>query len=336
MMLSEKIVNLRKQKGWSQEQMAEQLEVSRQAVSKWESGASVPDLDKIIKLSDLFGVTTDYLLREEENKELRETESIREEERKKDESKEHRVVQLSDAEDYMELVKSTSSKIALGVSMCILSPVCLILLCGLSEYGNGRLTEDAAGALGVVILLVMCAAGAAVLISNGMRLSEYEYLEKEIFVAGPGVKKMAERGKKNFELQFRKSVVTGVTLCILSVIPIIAAAGFDAAEWVYVICTGILPMFIASGVYQFVSAGNIQGGYLKLLQEGDYSKEQKEVNKRTEFFPGIYWCFVTAVYLGLSFCYDSWSRSWIIWPVAGVFFAAVMGIISTVAKPKKE
>ena len=65
MILAEKIALLRKQCGWSQEGLAEQLGVSRQSVSKWELGSSIPDLDKIIRMSELFGVTTDYLLKEQ-------------------------------------------------------------------------------------------------------------------------------------------------------------------------------------------------------------------------------------------------------------------------------
>jgi len=67
-MLGEKIMNLRKQKHWSQEELANRLEISRQAVSKWESGQSVPDLERIIQLSELFDVTTDYLLRQQPEK----------------------------------------------------------------------------------------------------------------------------------------------------------------------------------------------------------------------------------------------------------------------------
>ena len=64
MILADKIIDLRKKNGWSQEELAAQLGVSRQAVSKWESTSSIPDLDKIIKLSEIFGVSTDYLLRD--------------------------------------------------------------------------------------------------------------------------------------------------------------------------------------------------------------------------------------------------------------------------------
>ena len=63
MKLSERIQHLRKSRGMSQEELAEKIGVSRQAVSKWESEQSMPDLEKVILLSGFFGVTTDYLLK---------------------------------------------------------------------------------------------------------------------------------------------------------------------------------------------------------------------------------------------------------------------------------
>ena len=62
MILADKIVALRKKSGWSQEELAQQLNVTRQSVSKWEGAQSVPDIDKILQMSRLFGVSTDYLL----------------------------------------------------------------------------------------------------------------------------------------------------------------------------------------------------------------------------------------------------------------------------------
>ena len=66
MTLAEKILSLRTQRGMSQDDLAEKLEVSRQSVSKWETAQSTPDLDKIIKLADLFGVSVDQLVRDGE------------------------------------------------------------------------------------------------------------------------------------------------------------------------------------------------------------------------------------------------------------------------------
>lgn len=64
-LLSEKLYMLRKNSGLSQEQLAEQLNVSRQAISKWEQGTAVPESEKLITISNYFGVTVDYLLKED-------------------------------------------------------------------------------------------------------------------------------------------------------------------------------------------------------------------------------------------------------------------------------
>lgn len=65
MILADKIVNLRKRAGWSQEELAEKMGVSRQSISKWEGAQSVPDMNRILKLSEVFCVSTDYLLRDD-------------------------------------------------------------------------------------------------------------------------------------------------------------------------------------------------------------------------------------------------------------------------------
>jgi len=65
MKFEEKLIMLRKSKGMSQEELAEKLQISRQAISRWESGTTLPDVPNLIQLSNLFGVTTDYLVKEE-------------------------------------------------------------------------------------------------------------------------------------------------------------------------------------------------------------------------------------------------------------------------------
>lgn len=65
MTFSEKIINLRKAHGWSQEDFAEKLNVSRQAISRWENDSALPDALNILQISKLFGVTTDYLLNDD-------------------------------------------------------------------------------------------------------------------------------------------------------------------------------------------------------------------------------------------------------------------------------
>mgnify|MGYP002518063899 CR=1 FL=1 len=63
--IAEKIIKLRKANGWSQEDLAEKLYVSRQAISRWENGTALPDAENVLQISKLFDVTTDYLLNDD-------------------------------------------------------------------------------------------------------------------------------------------------------------------------------------------------------------------------------------------------------------------------------
>lgn len=334
-MLSEKIMILRKQKGWSQEQLAEQLGVSRQAVSKWESGASVPDLDKILNLSNLFGVCTDYLLKDEieENPAPVAVEVIRE--NTYEEIPKGCKVSRSEAEEYLGIVKQVSKRIAVGVSLCIFSPISLIVLGGASELTDSGISENMAGGLGMVILFLMVAVGVAILILNGMKLSKYEFLEKELLDVDADVIETVKIEREAQEPAFRTGIAIGVMLCIGGLIPLFGAIALSAADFVMVCCVGLLLACIGIGVFIMICVGSVHEACQKLLQEGDYTPELKSLHKKTSFFPGIYWCTVTAIYLGWSFMTNDWSRTWIIWPVAGVLYAAVNGIIWSVVKNRE-
>ena len=141
MILADKIIQLRKKAGWSQEELAEQLQVSRQSVSKWEGAQSIPDLDRILQMSRIFGVTTDYLLKDE----IEEQESV-----VATEKTVLRRVTLEEASKYLSLRKKAAPQIAFATFLCIISPVCLLILGALSEE-SARFSENAAGGIGVTV-----------------------------------------------------------------------------------------------------------------------------------------------------------------------------------------
>ena len=180
MIIADKIMMLRKKNGWSQEELAEKLDVSRQSVSKWESGLSVPDLNKIIAMSTLFGVSTDYLLKDE-------LEEISGSETGERDDAQLRSVSAEEANRYLDLSAKLARRIALGVALCILSPVLLILLSGLADAGVCGVTEPIAIAVGLIALLSLVGGALALFIPSGIQLSEYEYLEKESFSLAYGV-----------------------------------------------------------------------------------------------------------------------------------------------------
>ena len=343
MILAEKISILRKKNGWSQEDLAMKLGVSRQSVSKWESTASMPDLDKIVKLSELFGVSTDYLLKEEIET-VPETLIVYDEvdEKSKDEASDNphnhsfssdaygfeqvRNVTLEEANTFMDIMEHSAKKIAAGVVLCIASVALLILVCGMTEEGVINITEDMAAGAGLSILFLLIACAVAIFIRQGMQLDKYEYMEKELLELDYGIAGFVENKRREFEPVYKNCITVGVTLCICSIIPLMIAAAFSAAEIVYIYCLFILMLLVALGVFLFIWSGMIYGSYQKLLEEGDYTREKKLENKRNSNLSRVYWCIIIAIYLGFSFMTMKWHISWIIWPCAGVLYAAVCGI----------
>lgn len=331
MILAEKIVQLRKQNGWSQEDLAARLNVSRQSVSKWESMASIPDLDKIVKLSQIFGVSTDYLLKDEIEEE---TSIATDDLLVKEEEETARPVSMEEASAYMDLVEKSSLWIAVGVALCVLSPVILIVLAGMQENQLLAMSEDAAAGIGIVVLLAMVAVAVAFFISNGMKMSKYEYMEKENLSLEYGIAGIVEKKKELFAPIFQRGIIAGVSLCILCVVPLMFALIVGAKEITYIYCVAFLIAMIAAAVFLFVKNGMIQSSYEKLLEEGDYTREKKVFNRKNATAITIYWCLTTALYLGISFVTMRWDRTWIVWPVAGVLFGAIEAALAVKQKNK--
>lgn len=310
MILADKIIEERKKNGWSQEELANKLGVSRQAVSKWESSGSIPDLQRILQMSELFGVTTDYLLKdeieEEPLNEYVETKTIK--------------VSMEEANQYLDMKSRGSRIVANATSLCILSPVPLIVL--------GTMTEDhTLVGFSLVFLLILVTIAVYLFVNYGLHESHMQHLEKESFETEYGVSGMVRERRKQYEPTFIRNIAIGVVLCILSVIPTIMAGVMEVEDYMSGISVGLLLIIVSIGVYILIRAGMIKSSYDTLLQEGEYTIEEKYLKKKTDAFSGAYWCLMVAIYLGWSFWTNNWKFTWIIWPVAGVLYAAVLGMV---------
>ena len=151
MALSEKLYTLRRKSGLSQEQLAEQLNVSRQAISKWEAGQSIPESDKLLSISNYFHVSLDYLMKEETQDTISEKEQI------------NTSLQTGDRTRWL-----------LGIVICIGGIVCLILWGLLSLFNpaaSNQLSESSMISIdGNGIFLILCIVaivdGALLLLKN--------------------------------------------------------------------------------------------------------------------------------------------------------------------------
>ncbi|MDX9917965.1 MAG: helix-turn-helix transcriptional regulator [Gudongella sp.] len=318
MILADKILYHRKKLGLSQEELAEQLNVSRQSISKWEGAQSIPDMDKIIKLSDIFSVSIDYLLKDE----IQEAEYID----GKDIASLRRV-SLEEANTFIEANKKHAKNIAIGVFLCIASPVLLILLNNFYENGFGPLNGDVASALGLVILITMVAAAIPIFIKSNNSMEPYAFLKEDSFEIEYGVESAVRKEKEIHRNDHIKNLSLGIVIIIVSIIPAIISEALKNFPIIYSIAPALLISMVAIGVHLVVKTSIYNSSFSIILQEGNYTPSKKKSNVIYGRIAGIYWLSTVTLYLAISFIFNKWDSSWVIWPIAGVLF----GVISIIA-----
>lgn len=324
MIFADKLIELRKKSGWSQEELAEQMNVTRQSVSKWEGAQSVPDLEKIIQLSKLFGVSTDYLLKDEIEANENESASLKTEEKLN-----VRRVSMEEANKFLAAKTQTAKTIACGTFLCIISPICLMILSVMSEKTIYNISENVAAGIGMITLLIFIANAVTLFILSSSKTSAFEFLENEIFETSYGVTGMVKERKEDYRESYTKNIAIGVCFCVLSLVPLFAAIIISEDDLFMVSMVAVMLALIGIGVNFIVKTCIIWESFDKLLQEGEYSKRKKKEKIASSKVNTIYWSVVTAGYLAYSFISYKWHFSWIIWPVAAVLYPAVTSIFAS-------
>lgn len=328
MILADKIIENRKKCGWSQEELADKLGVSRQSVSKWESAQAVPDMKKIVQMSKVFGVSTDYLLRDDiettSESDITPIDSGLEES--------VRPVSLEEANAFLEHNEKSAVAVSTGVMMCILSPVLLLLLGGLADAGKIAISEEVASMAGVSALLIIVASAVAIFIIMGLKGQRFDYLEKQNIDTDYGVSGMVKERRDNYAGAHARLLVPGIVLCIVSSVPLFVLIATQQMMGSISVAVGValILVLIAIGVKMIVLTSIRQDGFNKLLEEGDYTR----LNKKAGVWDGIYWAIATAIYLAWSFITMNWQMTWIVWPIAGVIFAAYKEVMRMIVRSK--
>lgn len=239
----------------------------------------------------------------------------------------------NEAELYLAQKKKGSLLIAVGVMLCILSPVPAILVEGLRG-----IDKTAVGGLSVSALFILVAVAVFFFIIAGMRLQKLERIAARP-ICDAGLREELKQRQNAFLPKFTVSIAAGVVLCILSVIPVVLIEELRLG--------GVLPenigpalllAIVSIGVFLFVYAGMRRDAYLKLLHEDSEGRpvewdgcgkaiKKSRAEEIVDIVASIYWCLITAAYLLWSFLTFDWGRSWIIWPIAGILFGAVAGIV---------
>lgn len=327
MILADKIIRLRKKNGWSQEELAEKMNVSRQAVSKWESAQTIPDLEKILMLGNLFGVTTDYLLKDE----------IEDEEFTKNDAESGvKRITLEEAHKYLDWRKTAAFRIASATFLCILAAIVFQFIGGTAGALSNGSSDNIAAIAGIIAMFPIVAAAVAIFILCGFRNAPYKFLDEDVpFELEYGVRGMVQEKQKAYRNTYIKSNIIATCLCVLSPIPIFIGA-FTEDEVVVIVMLCLMMAIAAVGVFIFIQAGVRWASMQKLLKEGEFSPHEKKKAGIKETIGLVYWLLLTAVYLTWSFLTNDWHITWIVYAVGGVLFAALMAACDLFINKNKD
>jgi len=318
MILAEKIIQLRKQAGWSQEELAAKMNVSRQSVSKWEGTNSIPDLNKILMLAELFNVSTDYLLKDDVTRATTNT-------------TDHEIkltqVSLEQALNYVDSKIKAAKLTAKGVFLCICCVLPMFALLALTNAQQLNLTSDVAAPIGIVLLLVMISFGVSYFIKSNQYKQNFKLIENGEFELAYGVHSIFTEKLQTFRPTYNLRLSISIAMFMFSFVPLLFSNILYSGSSIILLMIMVMMLIIASGVYLLIPVTTKFDAYNLILNEGVLHADKSERNKRAEKLAAFYWPLIVAIYLGWSLWTMDWGTTWIIWPVSGVLFAALVGLM---------
>lgn len=290
MQFGENMQFLRKQKGMTQEELAEQMSVSRQTVSKWESDQSFPETDNLIALCDLFGCSMDALLRGDVRESF-----------------------LEDTVGYDKHYNQFTNRICGGVA-CVLFGLFALL------FSYGVYWSETVSVLLFFALLVIAV---AVFIIAG--LSHGDFVK-----AHPKVQPFYTEEKiAAFNRRFPLFIVLPTVLILLGVMWLIAADGLAPSalakeKWEY-LCTSVFFLFLTAAVPMFVYGGMQKAKFDIEAYNKDNSQDPETLRRKNIVgrISATLMLISTVVYLLCGFLGSYWHIAWVVYPVAGICCAIV-------------
>ena len=287
MSFSENLQYIRTQECITQEQLAEQLDVSRQSVSKWEGGASFPEMDTLLRLCDRYHVDLDTLLRGnvEEN-------------------------DVSDTAGYDRFMSRFALKISVSVAAIIVGVSLMMLL---EVFGVHEM-------LATALFLLVVTVSVVVLVASGI---QHEHFCKRHPVISDFY---TDEEKELFHQKFIWFIAGGVGAVLFGVVLMLLFFAFFPEQEPYeTIIISIFLIIIAGAVLSFIYGG-IQNDKYQIWKYNRDNSPTPEAKKRLDLIGSICACLMllaTALYVGLGIKNGSWNTSWWVFPVGGILCAVV-------------
>lgn len=291
MNLSENLQNLRKAKGMSQEELAEKLDVSRQAVSKWETGETSPETEKIIMICDLFDCSMDDLIKGK--------------------------VIIEDATSkkvYDRFMNKFSKGISLGVLMILIGVTLLLTIIGIAPKGN----LEKYMFLGIAILMLFVIVAVPIFIVLGIKMDSLQRKYKS-------VKNFYNtEEKEKYETKFAIMIAIAVTIILMGVITLILLLGFKIFDMRSTLPYAIFMIFVTIASPIFVYAGIQKSKYDMSNLRYNHLEISEEVAEKIGRISAVIMISATIIYFILGFIFNLWTINWLVYPIGGM----ICGIVS--------
>lgn len=283
---------IRKENGMSQEDFAERLGVSRQAVSKWESGQGYPETEKLLQISNLFGVSLDSLLKGEQSSPT--------------EGDGHSFYASRETVEGFLLSKRQSAvRIGTGVGIIILS---LIFVFIIESY------------LGNVLLLLGAAVGVGVLVSQMFQPKRYIELETQPLLFDPAYAKAFRASYETRRKRYGALIIIGIGLVITSFAAAVLFAGLS--EEYGQRAMAVLPLLWAVAVFLFINSGSALTSEGIIANNEEHMREM-DSDKRNGWIWGSIMPLSAMVFLAVGFIWNAWHPGWVVFPVAAMICAGI-------------
>lgn len=285
MSLAENLQYLRAREGVTQEQLAERLDVSRQSVSKWESGTSFPEMDTLLKLCDMFHADMDTLLRGNVENTL-----------------------SQDAAGYDRFMTRYARLTAGAVAAIIAGTAAMMLL----HLFIGDM-------LSAAVFLLIVAVSAVVLVAGGMEEDHFRKKHPSI----PDL--YSEQEKEDFHRRYIWYIAGGVGGILCGVVLLLLTFTVLPEREPYESMAGAAFMLIvAASVFFLVYGGMLEDKYNipRYNRENDPTPEDRERRRRAVTACALIMILATAVFLTIGLGWDRWESAAVIYPVGGVLCGA--------------
>jgi len=295
------LYTLRKEKGWTQTELADKLGMTNQAVSKWETGDSYPETLQLLKLSELFGITVDDLLKGKKSDSITEPSAV------SAPSEPKNVKPKSWSKTFALLMSAGMFLLFSGVILCVITSVVF--------EDNAKLSLA-----GVIAMLILIALGVAFFIV-GVIYDKFYFLD------------VPNGNHKTKVARFSFSIASGVTLCIFAAAAFTSIAFFTekSAGTIAFLVIGFL--LITTAVILFIFSGMTWTAYTEELKTANLKlPEEHEHPKGLSRFAGVIMMSCTAIYLVLGFVFKLWHPGWVVFPVGGI----LCGILGAIDKAENE